>query len=233
MNDEGTCYRKDSQCRRDEKSSLEELFCMAVQTCGVDAGAVSPGELMQAEHDTLYQFARSTGIGRTQDEFKQTCASGGFCSNGGGNEHDVLIQPSGRRVLKITQPGNGYGARSRLTDYLENHLMANILFGDDIRVEYIVYGTRMEDMPMIVVSQPFIEGTRAGDEEISSFWESFDFKGCGPHAYRHPCGTTIYDARPDNIYRSSDGYLFPIDVQVLHGMQYLRYKLLQMLAGQA
>ena len=111
--------------------------------------------------------------------------------------------------------------------------MANILFGDDIRVEYIVYGTRMEDMPMIVVSQPFIEGTRAGDEEISSFWESFDFKGCGPHAYRHPCGTTIYDARPDNIYRSSDGYLFPIDVQVLHGMQYLRYKLLQMFAGQA
>lgn len=93
---------------------------MAIQTCGGDAGAVSTGELMQTEHDTLYQFARDTGIGRTQDEFLQACALDGFCSNGGGNEHDVLIRPSGQRVLKITQPGNGYGARSRLTDYPED-----------------------------------------------------------------------------------------------------------------
>lgn len=70
MNDEGTCYRKDSQCRRDEKSALEELFCMVIQTCGVDAGAVSPGELMQAEQDTLYQFARNTGVGQTQEDFQ-------------------------------------------------------------------------------------------------------------------------------------------------------------------
>ena len=174
----------------------------------------------------------SLGI-QESDRHRMSSNRHGFCSNGGGNEHDVLIQPSGRRVLKITQPGNGYGARSRLTDYLENHLMANILFGDDIRVEYIVYGTHREDMPMIVVSQPFIEGTRASEEEISSFWESLDFRKCSRHSFRHPCGTTIHDARPDNIYRSPDGFLFPIDVQVLHGMRYLRYKLLQLLAGQA
>ncbi len=129
--------------------------------------------------------------------------------------------------MKITNTPCGYGARSRLVDYLENLLMANILFGDDFRLEGILFGDA--EMPYLIISQPFIKGCRADEESICRYWESLDFFPCGRYSYRHACGTLIADARPDNVYRSESGDIIPLDVQVLHGERYLQYMLLRML----
>ncbi len=183
---------------------------------------------MQAEQDTLSEYVERTGMGTSAEDFQIKGSQLGYTLLGGGNEHDVLLDTASDRVLKITNTPCSYGARSRLVDYLENLLMANILLGDDFRLEGILSSDGA--MPYLIISQPFIKGSKADEASIRNYWEKLGFHPCGCHSYLHACGTLVADARPDNVYRTQTGDIIPLDVQILHGERYLQYMLLNLLA---
>ncbi len=186
---------------------------------------------MRVERKLLGQYAGKMRIRRRFKKYVKRLITAGYHWNQGGNEHRVFVPRISSRVIKITKTRNSYGAKSRLVDYLENLVLSNLILGDDIRLEYILYGD--DKLPYIVISQPYIAGDKADEADIDAFWQNLDFLPHGTNSYRHRCGTIIADARPDNIFRSQDGDLFPFDVQILHGKSYLHYMLLTLLTEHA
>jgi hypothetical protein len=131
----------------------------------------------------------------------------------GGNEHRVFILPDKSRVLKITNPPN-FGAQGKLGSYLDNVVLNNLLWGDDLRLE----GARLtENGWELLVSQPFIRGRDATTEEIVSFMEQHGFRQQAYHSFLHASGARIADGRSANI-KVIDGadLLAPIDLHVLN-----------------
>lgn len=130
----------------------------------------------------------------------------------GGNEHQVYRDSLTKRVIKLTRPP-AFGAQGEAYIYLNNFLAANLLFGDDIRLEGLVEAS---DGLRFVISQPFVEGQISSKERIESYFFELGFVLSGTHSFRHQeSGLIIADARPANVLEDTQGMLFPIDVQVL------------------
>lgn len=69
-----------------------------------------------------------------------------------------------------------------------------------------------------LVSQPFIAGVEASDAQIEVYFIERGFERCAKDSFSVMMGGrlwTVADARPANIYISSQGIIFPIDVQIL------------------
>jgi len=131
----------------------------------------------------------------------------------GGNEHRVFLVKEISRVLKVTNPPN-FGAQGSLLNYLNNLVLSNLLWGDDIRLESV---RATADGPALIVSQPFIEGREATEEEITAFFAARGFTFCGYHSYQDAAGLRIADARPANIIMDSITNQFsPIDLHILN-----------------
>lgn len=130
----------------------------------------------------------------------------------GGNEHRVFQTRDGKFALKLTNPP-GFGAEGELLSYLDNLVLNNYLHGDDMRVETFL--KRSEGL-QVVVTQPWIQGAPAPEEEIFLFMRNRGFEPTRSHAWHSlELGIRIFDARPANIFKETEsGMLIPIDVHI-------------------
>lgn len=193
--------------RRDAPRPLCELRARLQDDARRNRGA-SLRERLRMETESALDWDLATA-GRKENSPDQFKAGGEFAE---GNEHRIFLDGEGKRALKLTRPPN-YGARGSLLEYLDNLVLNNAEFGDDLRLEGI-FAT--EDGPQLVVSQPWIQGRPATLEEIADFFEHRGYLPSGVHAWwSETTGTRIMDARPANIFiDSATGLMIPIDVHI-------------------
>jgi len=145
---------------------------------------------------------------------------------GEGSEHTVWGDPATARVIKLTHAddfGNGaVGHSLNVGDYLSGLYGQNRYFHDDIRLEGIVYLDN--ELPQVVISQPFILGREATHKEIQLFFTRQGFQESDPGLWsRDVQGEVIrvWDAVPCNVFTAKlpDGSLvtLTIDVQISCG----------------
>ncbi len=143
---------------------------------------------------------------------------------GDGSEHTVWGDPASARVIKLTHAddfGNGaVGHSLNVGDYLLGLDGQNRYFHDDIRVEGIVYLDN--ELPQVVISQPFVWGREATLKEIKAFFTGQGFSDKEPGLWTKKMeGRTIsvWDAVPYNVFtvRLADSSLvtLTIDVKVM------------------
>ena len=71
--------------------------------------------------------------------------------------------------------------------------------------------------PQLIISQPFVAGRHATEEEITAFFNAHGFTFCGYHSYQRPEGLRIADARFANILLDSlTQKHMPIDLHILN-----------------
>jgi len=130
-----------------------------------------------------------------------------------GNEHRVFQSIDGLRAVKLTANPPTFGSWGKLMPYLDNLVLNNHLHGDDQQVETFLPTPKGVQL---VMSQPWIQGCPALEEEISQFMISREFANFGLNVWRsEKTGVIISDARPANIFKETEtGMLIPIDVQV-------------------
>lgn len=160
----------------------------------------------------------------------------------GGSEHAVQIEPDGKRIRKWTrlapegglgfQIGVGHGwdkatqqfvahvgweRRQTPAEYLERIALFNRLFSDDIRFEG--YSKKSDGAVVIVTSQRLLEGDHPPQADIDRWLADRGFSrvrsaGELPAAYRARDGVVLFDIKPANFIRDSQGRLHAIDVIV-------------------
>lgn len=136
----------------------------------------------------------------------------GYRNLAGESEHDVFHVSESKRVIKTTIPPN-FGARGAAEAYLTNALRNNEMFGDDVHLHGVM---RMSGGPVLVISQPFIDGTRPTLLEIARWFEDQGYVAAGIHRWKHPAsGADIADAHAGNLLKDPAGNLIPIDLQIL------------------
>lgn len=93
-------------------------------------------------------------------------------------------------------------------EYLDRLALQNLIFGDDIRLERIVpMGTK----PIIVTSQPAVEGVQAAPESIDRMMEAKGYERLAEGAfYDEKAGLLIFDLAPRNALMSKNGTIYPI-----------------------
>jgi hypothetical protein len=142
---------------------------------------------------------------------------------GDGSEHTVWGDHHSARVIKLTHAddfGNGaVGHSLNAGDYLLGLDGQNRYFYDDIRLEGIVYLDN--ELPQVVISQPFVWGREATLNEIRTFFTGQGFHESDPGVWsKEASGQLIHvwDAVPYNVFTAKlpDGCLvtLTIDVQV-------------------
>lgn len=170
-------------------------------------------ELYDCENKSLLQWSKDRGCLFTEDRIKELLSS--IKSLAGGQEHIVFT--AGDLAVKITIPPS-FGAAGGLIDYLRNLHLSNELFKDDFRIIGICnYFELSEDQKgtAIIISQPFIDGEKATEEEIYDFMNSVDFLPYRENSFiNQERNILICDARPDNVIKHDNGNLFPIDVHI-------------------
>ena len=131
---------------------------------------------------------------------------------GGGLEHSVFFHQKQGRVLKITRPPY-FGIPLDLDKYALNALWANLLFADSITFEGFL---EVDDAVSVVVSQPYVVGTSPSENQIRKWFEEQNYVKTGFNKWHGPDGEVITDAHVGNFIRRSDGFLVPIDLQILN-----------------
>jgi len=157
----------------------------------------------------------------------------------GGSEHSVYYDRESGRVVKITHAYEQEGHRGyfgsvhpNALSYIENVILINHVFGDDIGIEGVVVENGLSQ---IVISQPYIPGlTLLDDEEgrrlVYQFMEEQGFT-ISDEMWRHPDGWEVFDTHPGNFIKvpgasqframgkpvpANAGRLVPIDIQIRH-----------------
>jgi hypothetical protein len=142
---------------------------------------------------------------------------------GDGSEHTVWGDHHSARVIKLTHAddfGNGaVGHSLNVGDYLLGLDGQNRYFADDIRLEGIVYLDN--ELPQIVISQPFVWGREATLKEIRTFFGRQGYRESDPGVWIKEQGNRliqVWDAVPYNVFtvKLPDASLvtLTIDVQV-------------------
>lgn len=172
-------------------------------------------KLLYCERELLLRWSQDRKCFYTEKQIREFVKD--FRELPGGNEHVVFAKEE--RVVKITCPPS-YGARGSLRAYLDNLQRCNDWFNDDYRIAGVVENfviSESNNGMSLIISQPFISGQKASEDEILDYMSSL---GLTPHSmYPNAFADDEYtilisDARPDNIIKQADGFLFPIDVHI-------------------
>lgn len=134
----------------------------------------------------------------------------GFKFLAGGLEHDVFFKKRFGRVYKITKPPY-FGAMWELTKYVQNLIWCNEIFDDDLRLEGVLPSN---EGVSLVISQPYIHGTRPSEAQIAEWFELQDYHRLSKLIWENPDGRRIADAHEGNFILQQDGALIPIDLHV-------------------
>ena len=149
-------------------------------------------------------------------------------------EHEVFYRPSDNRAVKRTYAGtfgvtnDPKGKQHAATPifYLRRLRLMNRIFNSDLRLEGITFGRSLiigekDDLPCMVISQPWHRGVDENDphpssQEIKTFMESLGFsemKGAYFGWFKADEKISIIDARPDNFIKNENG-IIPIDLVI-------------------
>ena len=194
---------------RREPESLDSL-----KDCLERAGDQTSFALSQGEETKCFQaFHQQSGWDLNLEQLTSTLAALSFL--GAGNEHDVYFHPDSRRVLKITNTEQGFGAQGAPFLYLSNLENQNTLFADSVKFEGIL---KLPTGYRILTSQRFIPGRPATEDEIARFFTSLGLAPQGNHFYQGEIDhklVKIFDARPDNVLlETENNAIRTIDVQI-------------------
>ena len=147
-----------------------------------------------------------------------------------GQESDVLLTP--KRVLKFTkkdEAGKTIRFNKKHTcpemvaawpaEFMERIELSNAVFHDDVRLEGV--SIRSGEISL-VSSQGTLRGSPPTRQEVADFMRSGEFVRIRdprmPEAleFFHPnTGVAVFDARPDNLIKTVDGYVVPFDLIVV------------------
>ena len=215
-------FATDAVCGSAE--ALLRRAAKAVAGSGSHHGPGDPKDPAEQEICSLASFAHENGLILDRVGIQRLI---GLNPLPPGLEHTVGVLRASKRVLKdydtwLIDEDTGemaFKPTDSLFDYLTDHLLANHIFGDDIRLE----GFYMAEADLhIVVSQPFVEGYRI--ESSSEFVEKLERQGL---RQRTPSATPsnfyidggaadrllITDLTEDNaLYADATGLLHPIDI---------------------
>ena len=135
-----------------------------------------------------------------------------------GSEHLVHIDQDTMRVIRSTRHDRhkGYGISlgshthgATPAEYLDRLHLQNQLFADDIKFEYLV---NKQGCPIIVTSQPFIDGPNPSQEELNGIMQVKGFEQFIDGAYyKASLGLLVYDLIPRNAKKNLDGSVYPFD----------------------
>ncbi|MFT3991815.1 MAG: NAD-dependent DNA ligase LigA [Luteolibacter sp.] len=165
---------------------------------------------IRQEAESVVSWARESGRLLDPRRFGRLAAR--YPQLGGQSEHTVFHVQSRHRVIKFTLPPN-FGAQGDAVTYLKNLAAANHIFGDDILLHGVLETKRG---PALVISQPYIPGTRPTEEEVATWFTSNGYDSTGHNRWKNKVsGIEIADAHTGNLIKTSDGELIPIDLQVL------------------
>lgn len=148
-----------------------------------------------------------------------------FRSVASGAEHVVFHDAKRGRATKVTYP-NCYGHSAHAEgcgatplEYLRRLSWHNILFGDDIRIEGVIYD---EDQLEVVTSQPWIySGNRPvpTQGQIDDYFAGVGFEPVplfpfAPLYYSEALRILVADAHDRNLLVDEAGNLVPIDLVI-------------------
>jgi hypothetical protein len=150
-------------------------------------------------------------------------------------EHEVFLRTADRRVVKCTYPGAFGFVKDRLDGkprkatplyYLRRLELMNKVFGDDLVLEGVAFGTpqygkKSDPMPFLIISQSFIETVgekfcEPSEQEIADFMVSLGFSQLSDSVYqwyRESDKIVVSDAKPANFIKSIRGVI-PIDLLI-------------------
>ena len=119
-----------------------------------------------------------------------------------------------------------------LFDYLTDHLLANHLFGDDIRLRGVF---EFEGGVHVLITQPFVHGHHMDWEELVSRLENQGLEHAEPGSAKArfwidggPAGKILVtDVHEDNVIVASSGIAYPIDVHFSFGSRQERLAALE------
>lgn len=192
------------------RGAAQSLAARLEADLGPSDGADVPQRL-RPETESLLEWAAQAGRLIAPDRF--FAALENERDLGGQSEHTVFHVASCGRVVKFTLPP-AFGAQGDALAYLRNLQASNRLFGDDILLHGIL---QTEQGLALVTSQPFIEGSRPGDEEVAKWFIDGGYRSIGHNRWLNDAtDTEIADAHTGNLIKTSDGDLIPIDLQVLN-----------------
>lgn len=192
-------HDQSSDLRRDAQAALRTLLARAEHDAERNARS-NAEERIRSEAESLVSWAESGGWLVEADGF--STLSQGFADLEGGAEHDVFAAPVYGRVIKLTRAPN-FGARGRLVDYLWNIKWSNDLFHDDIKLEGVIPS---DAGPLLVTSQPFIQGTSPKEEMIAEWFGLQGYVKAGPGTWKNPeSGALVADANPRNFVLTPEG----------------------------
>ncbi|WP_170266529.1 hypothetical protein [Brevifollis gellanilyticus] len=196
------------ESRRNAKDPLQELAVFA-QTLPGPGACADAEEWFSAQSESLVSWARREQWLVDASELEHLTA--GLKRLEGGLEHRVFFHEEMRRVLKITK-APFFGTQVEAWRYARNALWANLLFGDDIRLEGILL---TQEGASIVISQPLVQGDSPTLEQIAQWFTDQGYRADGFNKWCNEAGTVIADTHPGNFIRIEDGTLIPIDLQIL------------------
>lgn len=166
-----------------------------------------------SEQESLVHWARRTETLISEADWQSWV--GRLQEIASGQEHLVYLDPTSRRVFKITKPSS-YGLGGYAYRYLSYLALSNQIFSDDIRIEAVaqIYDHDNEELfAAIVISQPYIVGERPTEEEIREWFKKYDYEKDGRHIYvNREEGVRVEDAHTGNLIKVEGGELVPIDV---------------------
>ena len=175
-----------------------------------DADHAARGGRVIAEQTRLLDWAAENGRLRLRHRTFPEFARGG--------EHLVFYRQSKQRYYKATlaerQKGYGialgsYSRGATPAEYLDRQALHNRIFGDDIRLEYVLENARF---PIIVISQPGVRGSAPPQPAIDAMMVGMGYENLAPGAYYdEEAGLLIFDLLPRNAILLKDGRIFPID----------------------
>ncbi|MCW5558957.1 MAG: hypothetical protein KIT22_14145 [Verrucomicrobiae bacterium] len=134
-----------------------------------------------------------------------------------GGEHRVYFQQKTRRYIKETlldrHLGHGLALGSFCrgatpSEYLDRLDLQNRIFGDDIQLARIV---DQGGQPVVVTSQPSIEGVPANPDAIDALMASKSYEKLADGAFYDGKGLLIFDLFPRNVIQVGSGEVYPID----------------------
>ena len=143
---------------------------------------------------------------------------------GEGAEHEVFLNPNGKRVTKVTRKSeaanygfgislNNDGRGATAGEYLDRLRLHNEIFNDDVRIEGVqptAGGTR------IITSQPYIKGEPAEPPQIdaSMAGKGFDKLAEGTY-YNRDAGVLVHDMHSRNALVTPEGKVRAIDPAIM------------------
>lgn len=195
--------------RKTSLSPAESLADWLRHDFGTSDGADVP-ERIGSEAESLLSWAKENG--RLIDFGKLEGLAASHPDLGGQSEHVVFHISETERVAKFTIPPY-FGAQGTAQAYLKNLLAANRLYQDSIFLHGV---TETTNGVSLVISQPYVVGSRPHDEEVAAWFQEGGYHSTGHNRWKHEeYGIEIADAHTGNLIKTEDGELVPIDLQIL------------------